>query len=386
MMRTIISAISLSVIALFISCTQQNQPAQQQTKPEPEVAIESSGTIGEISLYKKYKEFFTMGAAVSPYHIDHNAELLAFHFNRLTVEDDMKLGKILISPNSYTWTNSDKIANFARKNDMKMTGHALIWHKQQPFWLFKGLSEGNPDDIEQLKSRMKKHIFKMVERYGDVIDNWDVVNEAISETAGKIYRDADEGSDWYRVFQSEDYIYWAFVYADMANKKYGRKAKLFYNDYNLANPQKREKTIAMLKWLIDKGAPIDGVGLQAHWNLNHPSTAEIQRSIDEYSNLGLLIKISELDVSIYTNDDWVNSMWEDQKVYTAEVSAQQATRYKELFELFRKNSSRIENVTLWGASDETSWLNYYPLMRKNYPLLFDKKNFAKEAYFEVVDF
>ena len=32
-----------------------------------------------------------------------------------------------------------------------------------------------------LKSRLKAHIEAMIERYADVVDNWDVVNEAISD-------------------------------------------------------------------------------------------------------------------------------------------------------------------------------------------------------------
>ena len=64
-----------------------------------------------------------------------------------------------------------------------------------------------------MKSRLKAHIEAVVDRYADVVDTWDVVNEVLSDDKTKQYRDGSEGSRWYELFGSEEYIYWAFKYA-----------------------------------------------------------------------------------------------------------------------------------------------------------------------------
>src|SRR5690606_36956751 len=159
-----------------------------------------------------------------------------------------------------------------------------------------------------------------------------------------------------------------------------------YNDYNLAKPEKLEKALKMAKKIKDAGIRIDGIGEQAHWSMTWPTTTEIQQMIDKIVAAGLKVKISELDVSLYPNDDWEHEKWEPQRDFTPELAKAQAARYKELFDVFAKNAAHITSVTVWGLTDDRTWLDDFPAKgRNNHPLLFNDNAEPKPAYFAIFE-
>ena len=67
------------------------------------------------------------------------------------------------------------------------------------------------------------------------------------------------------------------------------------------------------------------------------------------------------------------------------VQKQLADDYEALFKLFLKHKDKISRVTFWGVNDGDSWLNNWPVRgRTNYPLLFDRNNQPKPAFYKVV--
>ena len=53
---------------------------------------------------------------------------------------------------------------------------------------------------------------------------------------------------------------------------------------------------------------------------------------------------------------------------TQEMNDKLSSRYEELFKLFIKHKDKIDRVTLWGVSDDASWLNDFPIRgRTAYP-------------------
>lgn len=325
------------------------------------------------SLKEIYKDYFPIGTAVTPFTVQQRKGLLHEHFNSITAENAMKFGEMRPSETTFKYDQADQIVNFAQKNDMLVRGHALIWHEQVTNWLFKG--EGDePPTREVMLERMDYHIRTLLEYYKGKVYAWDVVNEAISDQAGEDLRP----TRWLETI-GEDYIQKAFEMA----RETDPDVLLFYNDYNVVDPVKREKIYNMLKDLLDKGTPIDGIGIQAHWNLNWPSVETVEETIELFASLGLEVQITELDISFY---DWADH----EKRYdepTAEKLEEQAVRYEQIFEVFRKHKETVTSVTLWGITDEASWLNYSPVKdRKNWPLLFEFTEKPKPAFWKIVNF
>lgn len=180
-------------------------------------------------------------------------------------------------------------------------------------------------------------------------------------------------SYWYQ-YTGTDYIKDAFIWAHEA----APNAKLYINDYNTYDPAKLNFLYNLVKNLLAEGVPINGVGHQTHVSIDYPSISAIAASLDKFAALGLDNKITELDVSCYSNDTDTSPVSEDTLI-------KQGYRYEELFNLFKQKSNEISQVITWGVVDSNSWLKTFPITRDDQPLLFDKNYQAKYAYWGIVD-
>lgn len=284
----------------------------------------------------------------------------------------MKMEPIHPEEGRYNWGTADAIVQFATENGLKVRGHTLCWHNQAPKWMFYNAA-GKLVNKDTLLLRLRKHIHDVVGRYKGKIYAWDVVNEAVSDRQGEFLRN----SLWFQIC-GEDFITHAFRYAHEADPN----AVLFYNDYNTEDPAKRDKVYRLLKKLRDANVPVHAIGLQGHWSVKNPSSALLASAIEQYASLGIKIQITELDVSVFTNDQIP-----EQRNFTPEQEQLQEQQYTMLFDTFRKYRHAITGVTFWNLSDRSSWLDNFPVKgRKNYPLLFDEKLLPKKAYWKVIDF
>jgi endo-1,4-beta-xylanase len=255
--------------------------------------------------------------------------------------------------------------------------------------MFVGVTAGDATSLELLKSRLKAHIEAVVERYTDVVDNWDVVNEAISDDDAKTYRDGPEGSKWFELFGSEEYIYWAYKFAKdalEANSPGSSTGKLYYNEY--VATKKADKILKLLTWLKDeKGVQVDGVGFQSHETMTWPSMAELQTAIDKFKTAGYKVKISELDITVYNDYSTGTFVASPAVELTPELEAKQAKRFGDLFTLYRKNRDQVTSVTFWGVSDDQTWLDSLPVPGRNdFPLLYGDAHTPKAARAAIMGF
>ncbi len=370
------ASIALLACTLLLSSCRNNSEKEAENSENQSTETE----IAEKGLKDYYSEYFPMGVAVAPNSFEgESKDLILKHFNSLTPENVMKMGVIHPEQGRYNWEPADKIANFVNKHNMKMRGHALVWHQQTGPWIFEAEDGSGKVSKEVLLQRMKTHIDSVVKRYKGTIYAWDVVNEAIADDSTQFLRE----SEWYKI-AGEDFIIKAFEYAHEADPE----AKLYYNDYNAIIPEKRDRIYKLLKMLVDRDIPIDGVGIQGHWSIFSPSEAELRKALDMYSSLGLDVQITELDVSLYP---WEKEQRElkpgESDEFTPELEQKQIEKYDMFFEVFRDYKDILTGVTFWNISDRDTWLDRYPVEgRKNYPLLFDENFQPKKAYWEVVEF
>lgn len=358
----------LSLLFFFQYCSNSKQ-----------IGSSSNAAGAKEGLKDHFKEYFTIGVAVSPQSLKTDeAGLIIQEFNSMTAENAMKMGPIHPYEKAYNWAGGDSIAAFAKRNSMKLRGHTLCWHNQTPRWLFTDSATGIQVTKEVLLQRLKDHITTVVSRYKGTIYAWDVVNEAISDNKDEYFRP----SLFYQIC-GEEFIAKAFQWAHEADPN----ALLFYNDYNEINSVKREKIIRMVKDLKAKGVPIHGVGLQGHWAINEPSRVQLEQTLKDFSELGLPLHITELDISVYPKEHNARERkaQDYDTVFTAEKELKQIEVYSYCFELFKKYKKNISSVTFWNISDRRSWLDNFPVRgRKDYPLLFDAQLKPKKAYWEIV--
>lgn len=283
--------------------------------------------------------------------------------------------------NRYDFTMADKFIEYSIKNNLHVVGHTLVWHSQLPRFV------GKIQSADSLRLFIKDHINTVAGRYKGKINSWDVVNEALEE----------DGTFRKSIFYNklgENYIKEAFDLASKADPT----AELYYNDYNIEQPAKRKGAIELIKKLQASGTKIDGVGIQGHWNLKGASLKDIEDSIIEFSQLGIKVAFTELDITVLPNP-WdlkgadVNQNFENSpfmnpyaKGLPDSVQTNLANRYQDIFNIFLKHRDKISRVTFWGVSDAHSWLNGWPVRgRTNYPLLFDRELNKKPAYDAVIN-
>lgn len=335
------------------------------------------------SLKDIFGNAFTIGTAVSYKQASGEDEpgvmIMKKHFNSITPENMLKWGPVHPQSGEYNFSNADNFVALGKKFNAEIIGHTLVWHQQTPQWVFEN-EKGGPLEKDALIKRMEDHIETVMGRYKGQIKGWDVLNEAL-EDDGRL-----RASPWFEI-AGRDYIYAAFKKAQQVDPK----AELYYNDYNMYKPEKRDAAIGLAKEIRALGGKIDGIGMQGHYMLETPSIDMIEASILEIHQAGFKVMITELDVDVLPRPsgaegaDLDRNFAEDEKFnpyrdgLPEEVQEKLAKRYADLFALFYKHRDKISRVTFWGVHDGATWLNNWPVRgRTNYPLLFDRDFQIKE--------
>lgn len=375
------AALALAAMCTLVEGVQAGCPERPAEDPNPAASLKAA-----------FKDHFLVGAALNVNQImgqDPGAtSLVAREFNALTAENATKWEKIHPLEDRFEWAVADALAEYAENHDMHLTGHVLVWHQQTPDWVFED-GAGNPATRELLLERMEHHISKVVGRYKGRIDAWEVVNEALNEDGSL------RETPWLQII-GEDFIEQAFRFAHKADPE----ARLYYNDFNLYKPEKREGAVRIVHGLLEKGVPVHAVGMQGHYGLDYPEDlGQFGDSINAFAGLGLEVYITELDLSVLPFPD-EESRSADLNVnlelsarlnpyaggLPVEVEDVQVARYTDLFRIMLENSDSVERVTFWGVNDGQSWKNNWPMRgRTDYPLLFDRKNQPKRAYCEILE-
>jgi endo-1,4-beta-xylanase len=338
----------------------------------------------EVSLKSAFQKDFLIGTALNAAQFQEKdpsvTALISKEFNAITPENVMKCEVIHPEENRYDFTQSDQYVAFGQKYKMNIYGHTLIWHSQLSPFVQKMQSK------DSLMRFMENHIQNVASRYSGKIKGWDVVNEALNE-------DGTLRKSIFLEKLGEEYLSNAFKLAQKADPK----AELYYNDYNIEQPAKRKGAIELIKKIQKSGARIDGVGIQGHWSIEGPPLADIEQSIIEYSNLGLKVMFTELDLTTLPNP-WdlkgaeVSQNFEGSPFMNPyptglpdSMQTKLAAKYEGLFKVLIKHQDKISRVTFWGVHDGHSWLNGWPIKgRTNYPLFFDRQLKPKPVYFKVL--
>jgi endo-1,4-beta-xylanase len=336
------------------------------------------------SVYQSLAAYFPIGAAVWQGDLSgEHAFLLTKHFNSVTSENDMKWDALRPNEATFNFAAADAQVNFAKANNMQIRGHALVWHNQNPAWLFLDANgqpmTPTPENKALLLQRLRTHIETVLTHYrndaapfGNDVFAWDVVNEVIDPAQPDGFR----RSQWFNITGTE-YIDEAFRVA----RQFAPNARLYINDFDTTNPTKRQFLRNLIVDLQNRGIPIDGIGHQMHNNVEFPSAQAIIDTINMFHNLGIDNQITEMDISVYSNS-FPNSVT-DYADIPADRFVLQGYRNRIFFDAFRQLQGKISSITFWGQADDHTWLT--SATRVNGPLLFDTSLRRKHAYWGIID-
>jgi endo-1,4-beta-xylanase len=259
-------------------------------------------------------------------------------FDMMTAVNEMKPDATEPSRGQFNFSRGDAIYNWAVQHGMRVRGHTLAWHAQQPsFW---GSLSGSA-----LRTAMIDHINGVMAHYKGKLAYWDVVNEAFAENGSRRSSNLQStGNDWIEV---------AFRTARAADPS----VKLCYNDYNIENwtYAKTQGVYNMIKDFKSRGVPIDCVGLQTHFTGGSSLPGNFQTTLSSFGALGVDVALTEADV---TNAS--------------------TSQYQGLTQACM-NVPRCVGITTWGIRDSDSWRG------SENPLLFDRNSNPKPAYTSVLN-
>lgn len=359
-----LSVVLLATLLSHVWGRSQRSPAGEATSSDPASTIaQTTPLVASTQPLRSLaqRRGIEMGTAVKmqPFYTDPQyREILAREFSVLTPENALKFGQISVGRDRYDFKDADALVNFAEAHNMQVHGHTLVWYRNLPDWL----TQQNWSRAE-LVAILRQHIETVVSRYRGRIAVWDVVNEAL-EKDGSL-RD----SIWLRGIGPE-YIEMAFRWAHRADPQ----ARLLYNDYRVEEPNRKSDAMYQLVQKLQRqGIPIDGVGLQMHKGIkNPPNAAQVAANMQQFTNLGLEVQITEMDVSIHGAQGK-----RSQKI------ERQAAIYRDMMAVCLA-ARRCTAFATWGLADHHSWIPEF-FNRPDSPLLFDHRYQAKPAYRALVN-
>lgn len=307
-----------------------------------------------------------IGTAVEPHDVASDPNyppVLASDVASLTAENAMKWAPVHPDPGTYDFAAADAVVALAESGSHRLRGHTLVWGGAALPPYVEGAATG-----DELRSYLADHIATTMGRWAGRIAQWDVVNEPLS---GILDPPTPDGLDdnVFRRLLGPGYVAEALELARAADPT----AKLYVNENGIEVPGPRQdRFFALVQELLAAGAPLDGVGFQAHLGLipigQYPDAATIEASLRRFAELGLEVELTELDVTLLFRSGDLPSRLEFQGDY-----------YRGVLEACTRVPA-CTGVTLWGLADRYTWVRR-SFGFTDFPLPFDDDWRRKPAYF-----
>lgn len=312
-------AVAAAVIAAAAGCRDDDPvtptvPAQAESRERPVAARDDAPLLGAAVNWE-------LARSSRAYR-----RLFLAHYRSATPEIVMKMDALAPAPGRIDFTEADAFVRWARRHELAIHGHALVWGGQVPAWVKE--RDWQPGE---LRPWLESYVKTVVGHYRGRVDAWDVVNEPLAADG------SPRRNFWLREL-GPGYVADALRWAREANPG----ARLYVNDFNIeARSRKTHAMLALLKRLRDEGVPVDGIGLQSHLTSSfHPGRAELRSTMRRYAALGLTVDVSEMDVATRPG---------------RQAALQQARIYRRVAAACR-DLSACSRFTTWGFTDASTWL------------------------------
>ncbi len=333
---------------------------------------------------------FRAGICFSPQDLQNGAylSLLSSQFNTTTCTNETKAYSLLDQAASRSsgdgmprmnYALADRMISWARDNGVAVRGHVLVWDAYMTEWFFhEDYDESRPVAsrevlLERLDSYINQVVTHFETEFPGVIYCWDVVNEAMGDSpadclAGdpRLLRTSRNGQpNVFYEYIGPDYVEYSFLFARNAVEALGADVGLFYNDYNMLYPEKRNAARYLVESINsfakdENGEPrrlIDGIGMQGYMGgygeqagcLSPNLITNTEASIRAFADLGMEVHLTEMAL----------------RNYDPARAEEHVAFFGRMFAMLRDINASLgrrvlTSVTLWGVTDVTpnAWNEY----------------------------
>lgn len=259
---------------------------------------------------RQLQNSFPFGSCISRSNIEHEefVDFFVKNFNWAVFGNELKWYHTEPEQGRHNYKDADEMLDFCKKHGMETRGHCIFWEVEDAVqhWV-KSL------DKNELMRSVQNRLKSLLSRYKGKFRHYDVNNEMLH---GSFYK--DRLGETIRTYMFEE------------AHKLDPSASLFVNDYNVedgcdakASP---EMFIHHILDLQERGAPVQGIGLQGH--ISNPVGQIVCAALDKLAILGLPIWFTEIDIAAV--NEHVRA--EDLEVMLREAYAHPA----------------VEGIVLWG--------------------------------------
>jgi GH35 family endo-1,4-beta-xylanase len=257
---------------------------------------------------------------------DKYRQFILDNFNLVVLENDLKWPGWEQNP-----TRALRAIQWLRDNGItNIRGHNLVW----PNWQYLPADVKTlANDPDALRQRILDHIQDVVSANRGTLMDWDVLNEPYTN------------KDLQKILGDEEMAAW-FNKA----REYDPDVKLFINDYSIlsangADLPHRNGYFNIIQYLLDLGAPIDGLGMQGHFGSATPPEVML-RIIDRFAQFNKQIEITEYD-------------------FNSKDEQLQATFTRDLL-LTAFSHPAMTNFLMWGFWEGRHWIPDGAMVRKDW--------------------
>jgi len=260
-------------------------------------------------------------------------ELLSL-FNIATLENDLKWAPLAKDWGpSFTIERAQEATDWLLRHNIPVRGHVLVWPGWGNLPKFMRRLEKDP---AKLREETEKHIREVVTAMKGRLVHWDTLNEPFDNHDLLDILGKEVAVEWFKLARQLD-----------------PKPKLFINDYQIlsgggGNTAHRDHYDNFIKMLTDRGAPLDGIGMQGHFGNSFTAPEDMLAILDRYAKHNKTIWITEFDV-VQEDEEMAGSFTRD--------------FYTTLF-----SHPAVGGIVMWGFWDQDHWKQNSPMYRKDWSL------------------
>jgi uncharacterized protein (TIGR03437 family) len=293
---------------------------------------------------KMKKHAFGFGTAISAAGITDTTangqkyrDTLLQNYNKIVVENDLKWP---FWEDTRSWPRDKTMAMFDWLDQSGITmkrGHNLIWPGKSnlPSDVATMLSQ-TPVNTQALRNRINSHIAEEAGAIRGRVTEWDVLNEPVTNKDVQAALGNAEMAVWFQKAREAE-----------------PNAKLYVNDYDIVaaggvDIPHQNAYFNIIREMIANGAPLDGIGVQGHFDSNLTPPARVWSILDRFASFGKDLQVTEFDINI-----------DDEQLQADYLRDFLTTTFAH---------SAVKGFVMWGFWEGRHWLPKGALWRRDWTI------------------